>query len=472
MRLSPRTPVVWCATLVVLVVLAGCGGSDGSDGPSGSASRSTAPPPTQAGEATSEDPNGEEATDPAAPTRFAAFEIAGSFPGAVVSTRRESVLVRGQGDEDLGETLDGLSLYSASGVLRATTGPSTTPCAATLAGAEEDVVVTNEVAFLEPEGTLEGGTRNTLRFYDGGLAETKAIELPEYRGDARELWQEPTANGGCTAAATGDGRYVVTYDAAGWYVVDVAALTAELVLPHYAEGRDDDLPARLFPLGSELVSVPSRVMLAPVDVSVVDPATREVVQRYPLYDDTAEEDTPEGSREARLASAAADADWLVDPAAPAVVYTYETQDADFAPISFDLATGTVTTVGPAGLAAAPRLDPAGDTLYFVDDSDGDPVLRAYSADGGTELWSAANVTDVCTAVDDQVVVAANDQLVLLDKATGEQLAYDGDVATTGIFGGSACAPVNVAGFGWGIDDDAVQGDGGAIVSYVDQDGID
>ena len=41
-----------------------------------------------------------------------------------------------------------------------------------------------------------------------------------------------------------------------------------------------------------------------------------------------------------------------------------------------------------------------------------------------------------------------------------------------IFGGSACAPIEVHGFGWGIDDSAVQGQGGAIVSYFDQPAVE
>lgn len=442
-----RRARLWMIATAAILALAACSGSNEpkTDKPDKSAASAT----TTAAEVRS----------------FEAFEISGHFNGSVVSTRGDRVLAVGSGDEGLGDTLTGMTLFTRDGKSLAEAKPEVGPCAYGLAGKDKPIVVTNEVALLDAEGTIESGTQNTIRFYDDTLTETKKIELPEYRGPALEAWHEETANGGCSIDSTSDGAWVVTYDANRWYLVNAETLEVKEYLPQY-NSPEHDLPSRVFPLGSDIVTVASAKLLNQGGLEVVDPATQKVVASYPEYDSSSDDGAPEGSDKARLADLVIDDEKLVDPTLPAAVYAYASFGDTFNPVRFDLATGTITKIGPEGRGIAPRLDPIGENLFFVDKDTG---LTTYSIDGQTKVWETPNVTDVCAANDKFIAVAANGQLALLDRATGTQVASNAEVASSGIIGGSACAPVNINGFGWGIDDDAVRGMGGAIVSYFGQD---
>ncbi|MDN5745869.1 MAG: hypothetical protein L0H31_12180 [Nocardioidaceae bacterium] len=209
-------------SLVLVVTLAGCGGGKdaGAHKKAGQSNSETAAPKSSAATAV---PNLRE---------FSAFENAGTFDGSVIGARGDTVVTLGDGSTGLGQDLTGLVAYSPSGVKRADFTPAVTPCGYEVAGTTDARVVTNELEQLPAQGTVNAGWKNTIRIYDESLKELKAIELPEVRGDARELWLNEPTKSSCELQVSADGRWVVAYDAKGWLLVDTDDLTATPILDH------------------------------------------------------------------------------------------------------------------------------------------------------------------------------------------------------------------------------------------------
>jgi hypothetical protein len=212
-------------------------------------------------------------------------------------------------------------------------------------------------------------------------------------------------------------------------------------------------------------------MLSQVPTVIVDPATGEKVHTYASEYNQGTNAGGDKSIESHMAANVVEGhdNWTLDPSARARVYTRgEVTDDEMSPVQFDLATGEVKPFGSADFGDLPFTEDEGSLVGLLGATLDDDELVVFDAAKLGELWRAKNVTGVCAANDKHVAVEANDQVAVLDRRTGEQIAYNDTVGSTG-FGNSACASTNVAGFGWNIQDGPGGGSGtNEIVSYFDQ----
>ncbi|KRB78651.1 hypothetical protein ASE01_05215 [Nocardioides sp. Root190] len=446
--MRPRVLNALAVAGVLSLGLTGCGDDAQKGDGSSPAAPSDASP--SAIESATTDGDGE-----SRPRNHDAFALTGlEYLGGVVSSTDSLVLGRGTEDVSLGSSLGGrLTTYAVDGRTIASTELSEVGgyCDAVISPGEDPRIWSVVVNQTDAEGINDATTTYSLVSFDDLLQDRSVVELETGPLDEADASWEQNAQS-CPTSATTDGKYVVVGANSGWYLVDTATgepsrLSDYVLSEEEADGARPTVTIAAF--GTHLLR------RDPAGITVLDPADLT----EPLHTYTEEDPMYRLVEEVLDVALSGGAGAFAD-AGSGVAYRFEEDEY----LRLDLATGQVTGAGEGQVLAGAYAEPSQDIVIWLEDEG----ATAYSADLSKKLWSAPNVEGVCAVSDDQVAVAANGQIALLDKATGEQEASSDSAGTSGIIGGSACAPTTVAGYGWDIENDVREGDGGKILSYFDQ----
>jgi len=103
----------------------------------------------------------------------------------------------------------------------------------------------------------------------------------------------------------------------------------------------------------------------------------------------------------------------------------------------NISTGQITATmplgpGPETVYGFPMLDESNNLLLVMEAGfNATDTLHAYAFSTGAELWKQVGITRACYAANNEVVVTANAQLVLLDARTGKQTDFTATLTDCG-----------------------------------------
>jgi hypothetical protein len=228
----------------------------------------------------------------------------------------------------------------------------------------------------------------------------------------KELVPPQRSRIGCTAysgeledfAATHDGKW-------GLYSTTFADVEVHEVID-LATGQSHSVPAATGVLGNYLIH--SESVAGPQTTTFFDPADGKTVAR-------AEDRSFGNTMKPAATPLFGDADGLTADGAKVVLVD---ASADGAVVVADLPGLHKVWSVPASDNSYRILGDAGGTV-LVDHSDGpngDRLMIAYADDTGKERWRSPG-GQLCGLTASQLLLAVNDQLAVLDMATGKQLAY-------------------------------------------------